>query len=387
MRISFFLFLTTFYAASDVLARGPAGVVTLPDKCNCPVGSICPVTDGCYLQGKKEAAAEADRSCSASVEAAKAEEQAKCDAKVLQEKMSCDSKMSEAETRCNDKVSEQKSSCDAKISEEKTNCDNKISQAETSCNGKISEKENSCNAKISEEKNSCDAKLSEKDTSCNAKLAERDSSCNSKLSAKDSSCDARVRTAAAANLPELTVCRGAIELCQTQLAQCQKPPICGNLVWIDKWGQGWYDMKSGVDLANCQNICKADNKCLSFSDSKLPSGPHNCYLYDKETASLPSGNYGSTPWVQYDKRCGPVPIPSAPSCGVEIWGQGWYSVRTGVNLANCKSLCFADTRCLSYSANKFNTGAYINCYLYDKETAALVPGKWENWIQYDKRCG
>ncbi|KAF5697966.1 PAn-2 domain-containing protein [Fusarium mundagurra] len=348
MRIPFFLFLTTFYAASGVLARGP-GVVTLPEKCNCPVGSICPVTDGCYIQGKKEAAAEADRRCSASVEAARAEEQAKCDAKVLQEKTSCDSKMSEAETRCNEKVSEEKSRCDAKISEGKTECDNKISQVETSCNAKISEKENSCKAKISEEK---------------------------------SNCDTRVRTAGAENLGELKVCRGAIELCQTQLDQCQKPPSCG----VDKWGQGWYDVKINVNLVNCQNICKADPKCLSFSDSKLTTGPQNCYLYDKETARVPHGTYAG--WVQYDKRCGPVPnIPSPPSCGVEIWGQGWYSVRTGVNLANCKSLCFADSRCLSYSANKFNTGAYINCYLYDKETAALVPGKWENWIQYDKRCG
>ncbi|KAF4948573.1 hypothetical protein FGADI_9568 [Fusarium gaditjirri] len=320
MRISFFLFLTTFYAASDVLARGP-GLVTLPETCNCPVGARCPVTDGCYLQGKREAAAEAERRCSTSVEAAKAEEQAKCDAKVLQEKTSCDSKMSEAETRCNAKVSQQ--------------------------------------------------------------LAERDNICNSKLAGTDSSCDARVRTAAAANVDELKVCRGAIESCQTQLAQYQKPPSCG----VDKWGQGWYDIKMGVDLANCQNICKADAKCLSFSNNKLSSGPHNCYLYDKETASLPSGNYGSTPWVQYDKRCGPVPIPSAPSCGVEIWGQGWYNVKYGVNLANCKSLCFADAKCLSYSANKFNTGSPINCYLYDKETAALVPGKWENWIQYDRRCG
>ncbi|RBA10494.1 hypothetical protein FPRO05_05083 [Fusarium proliferatum] len=244
MRISFVLFITILYAASDGHARGP-GLVTLPEKCNCPVGSTCPVTDGCYIQGKKEAAAEADRRCSASVEAARAEEQAKCDAKVWQEKTSCDSKLSEAETRCNNKVSEEKSSCDAKISEAKTSCDNRISQAETSCISKISEKENSCNARISEEK---------------------------------SNCDARLRTDTAAN-------------------------GCG----VAKWGQGWYVVKAGVNLANCQNLCKADPKCLSFSNNKSPNGNHACYLYDKETAQLTPGNYGNYAWVQFDKHCGPVP--------------------------------------------------------------------------------
>ncbi|KAF5681212.1 hypothetical protein FCIRC_5619 [Fusarium circinatum] len=74
-----------------------------------------------------------------------------------------------------------------------------------------------------------------------------------------------------------------------------------------------------------------------------------------------------------------------PSCGVDKWGQGYYDTKTGMNIANCKAACNADGKCLSYSANRGNTGP-INCYLYSKETADVPDRKYENFVQYDKRC-
>ncbi|KAF4437293.1 hypothetical protein FACUT_5775 [Fusarium acutatum] len=73
------------------------------------------------------------------------------------------------------------------------------------------------------------------------------------------------------------------------------------------------------------------------------------------------------------------------TCGLGKWGQGWYKIINGMNLANCKNACNADAQCLSYSGNKGNTGA-INCYLYAKETADLTLADYPNWVQYDKRC-
>jgi hypothetical protein len=75
-----------------------------------------------------------------------------------------------------------------------------------------------------------------------------------------------------------------------------------------------------------------------------------------------------------------------PTCGVAKWGGGYYSRKDGVTLANCKQLCDADAKCLSYSANKGTTGA-INCYLYAKETDEVPAGTYPNFVQYDKRCG
>jgi hypothetical protein len=74
-----------------------------------------------------------------------------------------------------------------------------------------------------------------------------------------------------------------------------------------------------------------------------------------------------------------------PSCGlIDKWSQGWYRVTSFVNLANCKSMCNAEPKCLSYSAGRNPNSS--NCYLYDKETADLPHGTYQNWIQYDKRC-
>lgn len=75
-----------------------------------------------------------------------------------------------------------------------------------------------------------------------------------------------------------------------------------------------------------------------------------------------------------------------PSCGVDKWGTGYYAVKNGMNLADCKNACNSDGSCLSYSANQGNTGA-INCYLYKKETADVPDRTYPNFVQYDKRCG
>jgi hypothetical protein len=331
MRISFSLAFVAFWAASSVMAAKPE---PLPKTCSsvCPPGVTCPEYDGCYLQGRKTMAAEADRRCAASVDAARAEEKAKYEAK----------------------IAEMEASCNAKVSEEKSSCDAKLADKETSCNTKLAEKDASCNTK-----------LSEKDTACNTRVTERDIACND-----------RVIKAATANLPELNVCRA-------QLAQCQtvptKPPTCGT----DKWGRNWYERKLDTTLVNCQKICNTDPRCLSFSGNKANAGDINCYLYDKETAEVPHNTWPN--FVQYDKRCGPV--PNRPSCGVFKRGLDWYDYKPGVELGSCQGVCRGDPRCYSFSSkwrepNPGDTG----CYLYDRETVEIPYGSWPNFYQYDKRC-
>jgi hypothetical protein len=75
-----------------------------------------------------------------------------------------------------------------------------------------------------------------------------------------------------------------------------------------------------------------------------------------------------------------------PSCGVDKWGLGYYSMQNGMNLENCKNACNSDANCLSYSANKGSSGT-ISCFLYNKETADVPDRTNPNFVQYDKRCG
>lgn len=94
--------------------------------------------------------------------------------------------------------------------------------------------------------------------------------------------------------------------CQADLAAAQSatPPPPGQRCGVAMWGQGWYDRKTNVNLADCKKLCQEDSKCLSYSDNKLGtpgSGPNNCYLYDKLTKDVPTGTYPN--WVQYDKSC------------------------------------------------------------------------------------
>jgi hypothetical protein len=81
------------------------------------------------------------------------------------------------------------------------------------------------------------------------------------------------------------------------------------------------------------------------------------------------------------------PPTSTKQCNVPMWGQNWYSVKAGVKMEDCKKLCQADAKCLSYSANNGATGnGPNNCYLYDKVTKDVPKGTYANWAQSDKDC-
>lgn len=77
---------------------------------------------------------------------------------------------------------------------------------------------------------------------------------------------------------------------------------------------------------------------------------------------------------------------SKPKCGVSQWGVGYYSLMPGRPIAECKRLCDADEKCLSYSAAP---SAAFNCYLYDKEIAEVIPATahFPEMRHFDKRCG
>jgi hypothetical protein len=91
--------------------------------------------------------------------------------------------------------------------------------------------------------------------------------------------------------------KAKLEKCQADLGAASKKPSCG----IDKWAPGYYDMRIGMNIADCKNSCNAETKCLSYSANQGSTGSINCYLYSRETANLPDRKH--TNMVQYDKRC------------------------------------------------------------------------------------
>lgn len=91
-----------------------------------------------------------------------------------------------------------------------------------------------------------------------------------------------------------------------ELAQCKadldddsapERPLCG----YKTWDGNYYQKISGKTLAECEALCLAEDRCLSYSANSLTTGYiQNCYLYEKVTRDAPHTDYPS--WVQY-KAC------------------------------------------------------------------------------------
>lgn len=117
--------------------------------------------------------------------------------------------------------------------------------------------------------------------------------------------------------------------------------------------------------------CEEERDSLRAQKNELRENLDKCHA-DLEAAQNSEGSSNAPP-------------PTQPSCGVAKWGHGYYEVKHGMTIENCRQSCAADSKCVSYSANKGTTGP-INCYLYDKETADTPDRQYTNFVMYDMRC-
>ncbi|KAK8061165.1 hypothetical protein PG997_015386 [Apiospora hydei] len=108
-----------------------------------------------------------------------------------------------------------------------------------------------------------------------------------------------------------TAAQNANTACQTSLQQCnaragaaasslhatRPPPAeCGR----KGWGQGWYNVLSGMKMGDCRKRCQAEAQCVAYSDDVF-SDWGNCYLYNKQLSTLNVTPYAY--WGTYAKNC------------------------------------------------------------------------------------
>lgn len=155
---------------------------------------------------------------------------------------------------------------------------------------------------------------------------------------------------------------------------------------VPGWGSTtYYKSVGGMPLAKCNETCRADTECRSYSDD-MRGETGNCYLYRTMVKDTPFGPYPN--WGMYDRECiaKPPPTPEKPQCAVPGWGsKTYYKLLPGMPLKTCKETCLADSLCNAYSDNM--EGQTGNCYLYKTSVKDTSFEPYPNWGMYDRDCG
>lgn len=147
---------------------------------------------------------------------------------------------------------------------------------------------------------------------------------------------------------------------------------------------GYYRYLSNTNIAACQELCRRDSECHSFS-SYDKGGSGNCYLYKSPADQVIRTSYPD--YSVSDKSCNlgnELQECFLPGYGGAVIGiNGFLEVVENVKVSICRSHCDAHPECNSFSGRDDDAST---CYLYSWQAENIARVELVGYVIYAQGC-